>query len=203
MLTAQLEFERRDGEVQEYIQHLLLLEETVGLSVSLVNTMKSSALLMIYNLVESTMTNILQDVFDHLQAGSVSFERLNSAMKRVVLTYVKRRNPSSLVERMGEDMGLVTACFERSDLFSGNLDSKVIRDTLKEIGVPTRHSYREPALLTVKNERNELAHGIKSFGDCGRNYTARELKKYHDKTKAILERVITDFESFLRNQAYA
>jgi hypothetical protein len=204
MLPAEIEFQRRDAEVDEYIQHLIALEASTGFSVSLANTMKSSALLMIYNLIESTMTNILQDVFDHLHTGKVSFDQLNTAMKRLVLSYAKKRNPASLVTRMEQDtLTLVVACFDRSELFSGNLDCQVIRETLKEIGVPTKHAYREPALLTVKTERNELAHGTKSFGDCGRNYTARQLNEFHQKTKVILQRVILDFDSFLEEKAYA
>lgn len=204
MLAAQSEFERRSVEVEEYVQYLIFIEQSIGFSVTLANTMKSSALVMIYNLVESTMTNVLQDVFDHLDSGRVPFDGLNSAMKRLVLTYAKRRNPKMLVERMElSALSLVSACFERSDLFSGNLDCKTIRDTLKEIGVPTRHTYSEPALQTVKKERNELAHGVKSFGDCGRAYTARQLDEFHRKTKVILERVILDFESFLQGRAYA
>lgn len=204
MLAAQSEFERRSVEVEEYVQHLMSVEQSTGFSVTLANTMKSSALVMIYNLVESTMTNVLQDLFDHLENDRVSFDGLNSVMKRLVLTYAKRRNPKLLVDRMEiNTLSLVTACFERSDLFSGNLDCRTIRDTLKEIGVHTRHAYTEPALLTVKNERNELAHGVKSFGDCGRAYTARQLDELHRKTKVILERVLLDFQSFLQEKAYA
>ena len=97
MLNAQAEFEKREREIKEYLSHLEALELKTGLSVSLMNTMKSSALLMIYNSIESTMTNVLQDVFDHLQVHSVEFNSLNSTMKALVLTYSKKKNTTTLV----------------------------------------------------------------------------------------------------------
>ena len=203
MLNAQAEFEKREREIKEYLSHLEALELKTGLSVSLMNTMKSSALLMIYNSIESTMTNVLQDVFDHLQVHSVEFNSLNSTMKALVLTYSKKKNPTTLVEKMKTSaIGLVVACFDRSDIFSGNLDCKKIKETLTNVGITTAHKYNESALLTVKSERNDLAHGIKSFSDCGKNYSTKQLRGFHDKTSLILNRVIHDFENFLNSKAY-
>jgi hypothetical protein len=203
MLNAQAEFEKRESEIREYLSHLETLERETGFPISLMNTMKSSALLMIYNCIESTMTNLLQDVFDHLHLNKVEFDSLNSTMKTLVLSYSKKRNPNNLVEKMRTSaVGLVVACFDRSDIFSGNLDCKKIKETLKHVGVASTHKYQETALQTVKIERNDLAHGNKSFSDCGRNYSAKQLRGFHDKTSAVLKRVILDFESFLNLKAY-
>lgn len=204
MLSAQSEFGRRELEIDEYLSHLEMLERQVGLSPTLINTMKSSALLMMYNIVESTMTNLMQDIFDHLKATDTEFETLNDTMKAVVLNFAKRRSPGSLVKRMSDDaVGLAVACFDRSDLWSGNIDCKRISLTIKELGIASRHRYREAALLTVKNERNHLAHGHKSFSDCGRDYAAAQLREYHERIKTVLARVIDDFDEFLSVRAYS
>jgi hypothetical protein len=204
MLSAQVEFERREQEIDEYITYLQILEGEAGFSVPLINTMKSSALLMIYNMVESTMTNLLQDVFDHMQAARIDFSLLNDSMKKVVLSYAKKRNPEKLVEKMGSNsMSLVIASFDRGDLFSGNIDCKKIVDTLNELGIQPRQRYREPAFLTVKTERNHLAHGHKSFSDCGRGYSMSDLRQFHDRVKTVLEKVAGDFENFLASAAYS
>ena len=139
MLTAQFEFDRRKTEIDDYISHLKTLEDKSGLSIPLMNTMKSSALLMMYNIVESTMTNLVQDLFDHLHKNNVAFDSLNDIMKTLVLTYSKKHNPEKLVQKMrGDGLSLVMACFDRSNLFSGNLDCKKIRETLKEVGIQPR-----------------------------------------------------------------
>jgi hypothetical protein len=204
MLSAQEEFNRREREIDEFLSHLEGLESQVGLSATLVNTMKSSALLMMYNIVESTMTNLMQDIFDHLKANSTDFDSLNSRMKAVVLGFTKKRKPSDLVEKMkASETSLVVACFDRTDVFSGNIDCRRIVDTLKDLGIPARHRYREPVFAIVRDERNHLAHGHKSFSDCGRDYAAGELRDYYLKIKLVLARVINDFEEFLVAEAYS
>jgi len=204
MLSAHVEFERREKEIDEYIAYLEKLEREAGFSVTLINTMKSSTLLMIYNMVESTMTNLLQDVFDHMDAAQIDFSSLNDTMKTVILTYAKRRNPEKLVEKMGASAtNLVVASFDRSDLFSGNIDCKKIVDTLGELGIQSRQRYKEPAFLTVKTERNHLAHGHKSFSDCGRTYSMADLRLCHTKVKSILTKVANDFETFLTSASYS
>jgi hypothetical protein len=204
MLSAQLEFDRREAEINEFLSHLELLETQVGLSVTLINTMKSSSLLMMYNLVESTMTNLMQDIFDDLRASDIAFDSLNREMKTVVLSHAKKRNPAAIVERMSSmSTNLVVACFDRSNVFAGNIDCKRIVDTLRELGISTRHRYSEPAFATIRDERNYLAHGHKSFSDCGRDYAASELRVYYEKIKVVLHRVITDFERFLAARAYS
>lgn len=204
MLNAEEEFKRRNTEIDEYLTHLETLESASGLSVTLMNTMKSSALLMIYNIVESTMTNLLQDLFDHLQNESVSFDDLNDKMKELVLGFAKKHNPGKLIGKMRtQTLDLAVACFERSEVFSGNLDAKEIRETMKRIGVKMTHAYTESALQNVKNERNNLAHGNKSFSDCGKDYTAVQLRDIQKKTQTVLAKAIADFDGFLTQQAYA
>lgn len=204
MLNAKIEFDRRNFEVNEYLQYLTSLEENLGLSASLMNTMKSSALLMLYNIIESTMTDLMQDIFDHYATVNVSFDSLNEKMKTLILAYSKRRKPSSLVSKMlDSNINLVIACFERADIFSGNVDCQKIRETMNEIGIASTNAYSEIALLTVKTERNGLAHGSKSFADCGRTYTTADLKDLHFKIDKILDNVIVDFEKFIVDKAYA
>jgi len=204
MLSAKAEFLRRSQEVEEYLLYLEKLEQQTGISISLMNTMKSSALLMLYNSVESTMTGLIQDLFDHLQTKRIDFDELNSTMRTVVLTYAKRHSPSKLVVKMdSSSTNLVIASFERNSIFSGNLDCKEIRETLKTIGIQTKHPYREVALKRVKDERNDLAHGNKSFSDCGKACSSKELRDFHSKTTIVLTNAINDFQFFLDNEDYS
>lgn len=204
MLNAQSEFERREIEIEEYISYLETLEVQTGFSVSLINTMKSSALLMMYNIVESTMTNLMQDIFDHLRDEKISFESLNDKMKILVLSYSKQAAPGRLVEKMTQNAwSIVVACFNRTELFSGNIDCHKIRETMKEVGIAAKSAYKEDVLFEIKEERNDLAHGHKSFSDCGRKYAANQLREFHRKVMALLRNVITDFEKFLSLKAYA
>jgi len=203
-MNSEVEFNRRKIEIEEYLFHLHDQETQIGISVTLMNTMKSSALIMLYNLVESTMTNILQDVFDHLESKEIDFVALNEPMKELILQYCKKKNPRKIVGKMtSENVSMVVASFDRSDVFSGNIDAKIIRETLKSFGVKLNGNYDEPTLLTVKKERNDLAHGELSFSDCGKKYSAKDLTDYHSKTCTILNRAISDFNNYLALGDYA
>jgi hypothetical protein len=203
MFSARAEFERRVSEIEEYIDYLERLEQQGGISVTLMNTMKSSALLMMYNLVESTMTNAMQDIFDHIRTTNTNFDSLSDKMKEVVLNMTKKRKASDVVKKMSEDaMTLAVACFERVGLFSGNIDSRKISDTVRDIGLKPKKGYSEVTLLTIKDERNNLAHGTKSFSDCGKDYAATELRSSYEKVKTLLLKVILDFEFYLQNKKY-
>nr|WP_314547638.1 MAE_28990/MAE_18760 family HEPN-like nuclease [uncultured Massilia sp.] len=203
MFSARAEFERRVSEIEEYIDYLERLEKLGGISVTLMNTMKSSALLMMYNLVESTMTNAMQDIFDHIKSTNTDFNSLTDKMKEVVLNMTRKRSAADVVKKMSEDaMTLAVACFDRIGLFSGNIDTRKISDTARDIGLKPKKGYSEAALLTIKDERNNLAHGTKSFSDCGKDYAATDLRYSYEKVKALLLKVILDFEVYLQNKSY-
>ena len=57
-------------------------------------------------------------------------------------------------------------------------------------------------LLTIKVNRNDLAHGIKSFIEVGRDKTADELLEIKDKTISYLRRILKNIEIYLDNQEY-
>ena len=204
MVATKAEFDKRYQEIEAFLTYLEGLEKHPGMSVSLMATMKASVLLMIYNLVESTMTNIVQAVFDHLSNKKIGFESVNDTVKELVLSNVKQCNPKKLVEKMrGKSINMVEASFNREDVFSGNIDGRKIRETLTSFGVSGSGRFDEPVLLEIKEARNDLAHGTKSFADAGKTYTSTDLRTKHTKVGKVLERAISDFGKYLRNGAYA
>lgn len=204
MIAAKAEFKRRYAEIDEYLDHLEGLEKLTGISVNLMATMKASALLMMYNLVESTMTNIVQAVFDHLRQKKVGLNSMNDVMKAMVMSNIKKRNPTNLVEKMrAQGLDVAIASFDRTTVFSGNVDSQKMHDTFSEFGIARKGLIKEPVLLEIKKARNDLAHGSKSFADAGKIYTTNDLRNKHVKVRRALERALTTFDVFVNTSAYA
>lgn len=204
MNNATADFNRRLVEIQEYVSHLEQMEQQIGIAPSLMSTMKASAVLMIYNMTESTMTNIAQAVFDHLQQTNINLSTLNDTMKVLVIKNIKKRDPKKLVEKMrASSLDISIASFERSDVFSGNVDSEKIRKSLAEFGVIRPGKFTEAVLLEIKTARNDLAHGTKSFSDAGRNYTARDLKIKLTKVENVLNRALSTYQNYIQTRAYA
>ena len=204
MNTVKADYRRRVLEIDDYIKYVETLEKTTGISTTLMATMKASAILMLYNLVESTMTNISQAVFDHLKQKNIGFDQINDIVKILVLRNVKKRNPTNLVKKMRDDsLDFVVASFDREDIFSGNIDAKKIRETLKEFGAKQTRKISEPVLLEIKTLRNELAHGAKSFADSGKNFTAQDLAIKQGKVDKALSQALLDFDSYIQTAAYS
>jgi hypothetical protein len=66
-------------------------------------------------------------------------------------------------------------------LFSGNIDAREIRETAKSYGFSDKTDGMKTQngndLLKIKTNRNDLAHGDKSFSDVGKDASAEELYK--------------------------
>jgi hypothetical protein len=88
---------------------------------------------------------------------------------------------------------------------SGNLSIETIRETSKKYGfspVNITHNDQKDAFQKVKTERNSLAHGDKTFSDCGNNYSFSELEAYKNYVFEYLEKVLQSIETFINSQGY-
>ncbi|MGN6739113.1 MAE_28990/MAE_18760 family HEPN-like nuclease [Dyella sp.] len=204
MSAVEDDFNRRCEEIDTYIAYLKRLEGDVGLDVSLMATMKASSLLMIYNLMESTMTNAIESIFDHLRAEKLGFVVVDDQLKAMVLKCAKETNPKDLVKKMRDEMlDLAVAAFRRDGVFSGNVDSRKIREVWDNYGISRSGSYSEKALVEIKGARNDLAHGAKSFSELGKDQTASELEKKYKAVRALLLRAVKDVELHIANKLKA
>ncbi len=57
-------------------------------------------------------------------------------------------------------------------------------------------------LLIIKSNRNDLAHGFKSFAEVGKDKTTDELLEIKNKTIRYLRKILQNIEQYLSNQDY-
>lgn len=215
------DFNERCQEVSKYFVLLKNLEqETIKLSMGkndkprtkvvdsdLLKTLKASAFLLLYNLAESTMRNAIQAIFDELGSKKVSFDEIRPELKTIVLQNIKKRNPDKIKSKITAiALDIITVGFNKEELFSGNIDGKLIKKTAKQYGFSHETDYQKTKngedLLTVKSNRNDLAHGIKSFAEVGKEQTADELIQIKDKVIRYLRQILQNIESYLAQQQY-
>jgi MAE_28990/MAE_18760-like HEPN len=227
-MTSRLfkDFNDRAREVSKYFIFLKNLEqETIKLSMEgmdgktkvkklsseLEKTLKASAFLLLYNLVESTMRNAIETIFEELKYQKLSFDTIRPELKKIVIKnfqrYLQKQKHDRVILHITEiSLDIINICFDKENLFSGNLDSRRIKDTAKNYGF----SYEtDPVktgngsdLLTIKNNRNDLAHGIKSFAEVGRDQTADDLLKIKCKVVKYLSQILENIETYIVNQEY-
>ena len=149
MTTVREEFEVRAAEVAGYFSFLEkvasddakvrftdddgnLHDEVVDNEV--VKTLKATGFLLLYNLVESAMTNAISAIFDELKEKKVTFDMVRSELKKVAFKNLRkgRSDVHELIADVSSD--ILTAAFDRKALFSGNLDAKKIRETARQYG---------------------------------------------------------------------
>ena len=201
MSSVEEDFNQRCEEIEKYLGHLLVLEKESGVDVALMATMKASAMLLIYNLVESTAVNCIESIYDHLKVESIGFIAVDDSLKAMVLKCARDSNPKKLVEKMrSELLDLAVAAFKKDAVFSGNVDARSIREMWSDYGISRTGAYEEEALLQVKTARNDLAHGVKSFSELGRSLTAPDLEVKYRATKEFLFVALKDVERHIANE---
>jgi hypothetical protein len=91
-------------------------------------------------------------------------------------------------------------------LFSGNLDAKRIKETAEKYGFSYQTNPRKTDngsdLLKIKTNRNDLAHGFKSFEKVGQDYTADDLLKMQKRVIHYLKTILQNIETYIYNQEY-
>jgi len=167
--------------------------------------LKSSLILMLYNAVEGTMSNLLTELFDNIKARKISIENLPKNLQETIYKFH--------LKKIGNEVGKLRD-FNNYDgieicnvsyleinkylkLFSGNLDSRSIKKLSFKLGIVLSDGIDEPALLKVKNIRNKLAHGETKFSNICQDITLDESEKTCNKVKKYLGNVIDQYEIFL------
>ncbi len=157
------------------------VQKIQSLDPELAKTLKANGFLLLYNLVESTMRNAIQAIFDELASSKVSFDSVKTELKIIVLQNLKACAPDKVHLKMSNiSLDIITAGFDPERLFSGNVDGRLIRETANKYGFSSETKDKDDEtkkppnngdkLLIVKTNRNNLAHGIQSFEEVGRNY---------------------------------
>jgi hypothetical protein len=173
----------------------------------LIKTLKASGFLLLYNLVEATMRNSIEAIFDELRSEGVSYDQISPKLKKIVLKNLKKRNPDKIfLSITAISLDIITAGFDKQDLFSGNIDGMKIRDTATEYGFSHSTDYAKTGhgsdLVTIKTNRNDLAHGFKSFAEVGRDKTADDLLEIKSKVTKYLKQILQNIEQYLSNKEY-
>ncbi len=165
-------------------------------------TLKATCYLLLYNLVESTMRNAVEAIFDELKVKRISFDDCRNELRHEILKNFKRRDPDKLLPRLiSLAKDVIHETFERTEHFAGNLDARSIRETAKRFGfVPP--TGRHNMLQSVKDNRNDLAHGVKSFAEVGRNATTSDLEVARLQTVEILSQTLANIRGYLHQQEY-
>lgn len=194
-------------------------------------TLKANCYLLLYNLVEGSIVEGLDAIFFDINRHNISFSQLNDNYKQIWLKYKfqlvklskskgdeksRKAFNKNLIEILNdldifsilnytdndgvsENYKSYLKTLSTQDI-SGNLDARKIKEIAEIYGFSVPEKCNE--LLVIKNFRNQLAHGEKTFSEIGREKTIAELTKINIKIICYLRAVLKNISRFIHDKEY-
>jgi len=219
-----LDFENKVEEIDEYYTfvktttHIVRdfdTTRTVQISEKVHNILKSNLFLLLYNLIESSFKNSLEeicnkitddelryiDVIPQIKQMWINTEYRNFGDKCIVpREALKSEFIMDKIDTITQDIVNITFV----NKLSGNVTPDIIKKSIKEYGLETHQISEEnsSSVFIIKNKRNNLAHGNESFSECGRNYTLLQLDEIKDKSTNYMRFILEHIKTFIENKQY-
>ncbi|HXT18708.1 MAG TPA: MAE_28990/MAE_18760 family HEPN-like nuclease [Gemmatimonadaceae bacterium] len=176
----------------------------------------SSVYLQLYNLVEATITRCIDQLSKAVAGDGRWFPLdLSDALRREWVRFTARTHvEQSSDKRLDSALALFNQVAERRPVSrlhivktsAGNWDDHAIDELAERLGLPLRipdetansvkrhYKNDQGPLKFIKVTRNDLAHGILSFAECGEGVTVAELRDLTQKTSVYLRAVLSSFQ---------
>ena len=177
---------------------------------------RANSLLMLYNLVESTLVTGIEEVYSALKENNITYSQVRREIREIWFNYrfsnaYDRKAHYDTYKKTAEK--IITSIMLNEPLIldrkatgiSGNLDATSIRDVCKKHGIQFNtpgNCHGGEKLTQVKDQRNQLAHGTLSFVECGRDFTGEDLHVIKEEVENFLSGFIDSIESYYDNEEY-
>ena len=204
-------YNERKLETEKFILLLKKLDE-IDEYTSDMPILKSQAILMMYNLIEGTVNKGLEYIFDTISNNNLKHHELNEHIRIIWMRYFKLhlddggQNRNRLIDFdifMNDSVDIDIKKFRKinPNYFSGgSLDSKEIKKILKKFFIDLDSS--EYKLKEIKDNRNFLAHGEKSFTEVSQSETVLDIEETQNKVFVFLEKYIEEIEKYICEAKY-
>ena len=179
--------------------------------------LKANALIMIYNLVESTVLNGIEEIYDKLSANGATYSAVRKEIQDIWFSYkfgqVHHQPEASYISYKVKALEIVnsimvgeTVELNRNALsLGGNLDAEIIFKVCNNHGIdfkPDSSCKGGKRLEDVKEKRNGLAHGNFSFAECGREYSLEDLIEIKKQTYVFLSGLLDGMNKYYDSEGY-
>lgn len=196
------------------------LRDDKPISRELEKTLRASTYLLLYNLIESTMSEAINAVHETIQEEKLSLTDLSENLHKVILSsFQKGLTESKIVEFASQNKdprdSFLNLGYDKKRLFSGNIDYEVIAKFCKKYGVklsvykikkgdePEKPlTWNKDVIENIRRKRNSLAHGSESFVECGQNMPVDTMNNNLDNVFAVLMAVFNGLNNFLNDNKY-
>lgn len=229
MNDAWLNFRKRREEVKQYVRFVYdlvknennecLNKESNNHSPSPKHTVdirihKATVLLLLYNLIESTTTSAIVAIYSKIKEDDVCFDNCSDRIKQVVLNNCRRHFNHSSWQVQNEIQiikdqhwliakYLVYHNFNTNNILPGNVGLNELIDLADRYGFSNPASgYNFGFFSSIKDTRNDLAHGNKTFSEVGQSLGLDDIIRKYVQTIRLMRNTLKSVESFLQNNEH-
>ena len=181
-----------------------------------IKILKANTLLMVYNLAESTVMGGILEIYDKLKQEGLTYSDVRKEIKDIWFAYKIRQvydqqaHYNSYKDKAIEIVnsiltGEIIDLDRKATAISGNLDAQQIRNVCHDHGIcftPEAGCRGGVVLETVKDRRNDLAHGTLSFAECGSDYSIEDLVKIKEETVLFLRGLLNGMKQYYDGRQY-
>lgn len=223
MSFLRLGFDSRVAEIEKYFSFLEHIEsdyrvlsnyaQTAAFNIDdeLCKVLKANGFLLLYNLIESTILNSIIGIFDAVKLENLCYKEVSEQIKKYwfknTFKYDDKIEKTTLyqkVYKIMEDILQSTPIeiIKTKIEHAGSLDAKKIREILMDLGVQftTPHysiDTHGKVFSKIKTNRNDLAHGKKSFSEIGKDVTFNGVIRINEDDKEVIEEMgLSHFKKF-------
>lgn len=173
---------------------------------------KSQTILMLYNLIEGTINKAISSIFDKVNDSNLNHTDLSTHLQKIWLKHLtlnvddngQHEDRIAIANQFVNDpVDIQLNEFRKNNksyFGAGSLDSQKITNIFKKFSITL--GFDEYRLKEIKDERNYLAHGEKSFTEACRDRSEDELIIYSQKVITYLELFIAEITKYINTNLY-
>lgn len=206
-------FNDRKRQVRHYLAIVVAAERKAALGKTTITqerrllTLRAGTFLLLYNLIEATTRIAIDAVHDRIVTERVPFTLLNLGLRKEVLRrFILDAKPTKNHTMADFPTEFVAIALDQGIKLSGNVDARRIRGLAECYGFSSdtaqEQTWLGADLLTIKSQRNALAHGFQSYEDIGRDYPARELLAISRRSIAYMAEMLRNISNYLDGGGY-
>ena len=178
-------------------------------------SMKAACFLMLYNLVETTIRASMAEIYNVIRQQKCALRDVSEHLQDV---WINQRfwlapheaTPATYRDRaarmLRETMSGQALALKADHLpIGGNINADVLRKLCKDHGVTLQAPKQVRGgveLQTIREQRNALAHGDKSFIECGREFAISDVYRIAKECLRFIRAFVVSVERFIKTGGY-
>lgn len=194
-------------------------------------TLKANAYLLLYNLIEGSVTAGIDAIFLAINQSDLKLNHLKKEMRELYLHFnmkpdsenqqqnLRTKDRTHLINRFNSLMdkkvefksknknndikiGYQAYLEKMGGEISGNIDAKKLEELAKKYGFTLPTTNISNELLIIKNKRNQLAHGEITFSEAGKDKSIEEMISIKNTVTQYFNTLMNNIKNHIENEDF-